>query len=35
MIRNFTEFCDELLKAGFSGTVGGKDDGVFALFRYG
>lgn len=35
MIRNFNEFCTELLKVGFSGAIGGKDDGVFGLFRYG
>ena len=34
-IRNYNDFISELLKAGFSGAVGGKDDGVFALFRYG
>ena len=35
MIRSFSEFCTVLLSAGFSGAVGGKDDGVFGLFRYG
>jgi len=35
MIRNYSEFCAELLKAGFSGAIGGKDDGLFGLFRYG
>ncbi|MCL2253481.1 MAG: hypothetical protein FWC09_03475 [Lachnospiraceae bacterium] len=35
MIRNYNEFISELLKAGFSGSVGGKGDGVFGLFRYG
>jgi hypothetical protein len=35
MLRNYTEFITELQKAGFSGAVGGKDDGVFGLFRYG
>jgi hypothetical protein len=35
LIKNYNEFCTELLKAGFSGAVGGKDDGVFGLFRYG
>ena len=35
MIHNFNDFIDALLKAGFSGAVGGKDDGVFGLFRYG
>jgi hypothetical protein len=29
------EFITELHSAGFSGAVGGKDDGVFGLFRYG
>jgi len=35
MINNYNDFITELLKAGFSGAVGGKDDGVFGLFRYG
>jgi hypothetical protein len=35
MIRNYGDFIKALYKAGFSGAVGGKDDGVFALFRYG
>lgn len=35
MINNYNDFVRELLKAGFSGAVGGKDDGVFGLFRYG
>lgn len=35
MIRNFDDFITELLKAGFSGAIGGKEDGVFGLFRYG
>jgi hypothetical protein len=35
LIRNYTDFIAALLKAGFSGAIGGKDDGVFALFRYG
>ena len=35
MIRNYSEFCTELLKTGFSGSIGGKDEGVFNLFRYG
>jgi hypothetical protein len=35
MIRNYSEFCTELKKAGFSGAIGGKDDSVFGLFRYG
>ncbi|MCL2003489.1 MAG: hypothetical protein FWG72_05740 [Oscillospiraceae bacterium] len=35
MIQNYHDFIAALLKAGFSGAVGGKDDGVFALFRYG
>jgi hypothetical protein len=29
MIRNYTEFIAELQKAGFSGAIGGKDDGGF------
>jgi len=35
MIRNYNDFITKLMKAGFSGAIGGKDDGVFALFRYG
>ena len=35
MIRNYNDFIAALLKAGFSGAIGGKDDGVFGLFRYG
>ncbi|MDR0326514.1 MAG: hypothetical protein LBI19_10545 [Oscillospiraceae bacterium] len=35
MIRNYADFIAALLEAGFSGAIGGKDDGVFALFRYG
>ena len=35
MIRDYTEFIDSLLKTGFSGAIGGKDEGVFGLFRYG
>ena len=35
MIRDFQSFIGALMDAGFSGAVGGKDDGVFALFRYG
>jgi hypothetical protein len=35
MIRNYTEFIDSLLETGFSGAIGGKDEGVFGLFRYG
>lgn len=35
MIRNFNEFITELIKSGFSGAIGGKEDGVFGLFRYG
>ncbi|MCL2741086.1 MAG: hypothetical protein FWE70_03115 [Oscillospiraceae bacterium] len=35
MVRSYGEFCGELMKAGFSGAVGGKDDGVFGLFRFG
>ena len=35
IIQNYTDFCTELLKAGFSGAVGGRDDGVFRLFGYG
>lgn len=35
MITNYNEFIVELHKAGFSGAVFGKDDGVFGLYRYG
>ncbi|MCL2030092.1 MAG: hypothetical protein FWG93_00960 [Oscillospiraceae bacterium] len=35
MIRNYGDFIAALREAGFSGAVGGRDDGVFALFRYG
>jgi len=35
MINNYNEFIKELRKAGFSGAIGGKDEGVFGLFRYG
>jgi len=35
MIKNYNDFIAALLDAGFSGAVGGKEDGVFALFRYG
>ena len=35
MIKNYNDFIAALHKAGFSGAVGGKDDGVFGLFRYG
>ena len=35
MIRNYDEFIAALLESGFSGAIGGKDEGVFGLFRYG
>ena len=35
MIQNYDDFIRELWQVGFSGAVGGRDDGVFALFRYG
>ena len=35
MIQNYADFMAALQKAGFSGAIGGKDDGVFTLFRYG
>ena len=35
MIKNYKDFLAALFDAGFSGAVGGKDDGVFGLFRYG
>ena len=35
MIQNYNDFITALFEIGFSGAVGGKDDGVFGLFRYG
>ena len=35
MIQNYNDFITALFETGFSGAVGGKDDGVFGLFRYG
>jgi len=35
MIRNYNDFVTALLKVGFSGSIFGKDDGVYGLFRYG
>jgi len=35
MVTNYKEFITALLDAGFSGAIGGKDEGVFVLFRYG
>jgi len=35
MIANYNDFINALMDAGFSGAVGGKEDGVFGLFRYG
>ena len=35
MITNYNNFIKALMESGFSGAVGGKDDGVFGLFRYG
>ena len=35
MIKNYDDFVTGLFAAGFSGAIGGKDDGVFGLFRYG
>ena len=35
MVKNYNDFLAALFDAGFSGAVGGKDDGVFGLFRYG
>ena len=35
MVQNYNDFIDALMKAGFSGAIGGKDDGVFGLYRYG
>ena len=35
MIRNYNDFITALLKVGFSGSVFGKEDEVYGLFRYG
>ncbi|NLM62648.1 MAG: hypothetical protein GX193_11315 [Clostridiales bacterium] len=35
MIRNFEDFCRELLNAGFSLGSGGNDEGVFTLIKFG
>jgi hypothetical protein len=35
MINNYQDFIFALLNAGFSGSIGGKDESVFGLFRYG
>jgi len=35
MITNYNDFINALMNAGFSGAVGGKEDSVFGLFRYG
>jgi len=35
MIRNYGDFCAELLKAGFSVATGGNDEGVFGLIEHG
>jgi len=35
LIRNFTDFCDALLEAGFSVASGGNDEGVFGLLEHG
>ncbi|MCL2084399.1 MAG: hypothetical protein FWH06_03965 [Oscillospiraceae bacterium] len=35
MIRNYDDFCAELLKAGFSVASGGNDEGVFGLIKHG
>ena len=35
MIKNYSDFIKALLEAGFSGSIGGKDEGVYGLFRYG
>ena len=34
MIRNFSDFCAELIKAGFSLASGGNDEGVFGLIKH-
>lgn len=34
MIKNFSDFCDELLKCGFS-LGGGNDKGIYAIINYG
>jgi len=35
VIQNYNDFITALLDAGFSGAIGGKEDGVFGLFRFG
>jgi len=35
VIRDYNDFIAALHEAGFSGAVGGKDDGVYGLIRYG
>jgi len=35
MIKDYNDFCNELLKAGFSVASGGNDEGIFGLFPYG
>lgn len=35
MIQSYDDFCNELLKAGFSLGSGGNDEGVFTLLEYG
>jgi len=35
MIKNYDDFIAALLETGFSGAIGGKDDGVFSLLKYG
>lgn len=34
MIKNFSDFCNELLKCGFS-LGGGNDKGIYAIINYG
>ena len=34
MIQNYTDYCRELLAAGFSVASGGNDEGVFGLLKY-
>ncbi|MDR2939522.1 MAG: hypothetical protein LBV08_04285 [Clostridiales bacterium] len=35
MVKNYEEFCTELVKAGFSMASGGNSDGIFSLIEHG
>jgi len=35
MIRNYSDFCAEMIRAGFSVAGGGNDEGVFGLIQHG